>query len=95
MAFEAGDACVFRSFSRQRFERVMALFLFNYLTRAQMTSVMRAARERLAPGGRFVFTVPHACFPNMRTSPSPFFFDTAGESRMVVTGAPAFKDARG
>jgi SAM-dependent methyltransferase len=68
MAFEAGDASVFTAFPRERFERVMAVFLW------------RAARERLAPGGRFVFTVPHPCFPYMRPAAAPFFFDTEGKS---------------
>ncbi len=80
MTFEAGDASTFAVFPRASFDRVMAVFLFNYLTRAQMTAVMRAARERLAPGGRFVFTVPHPCFPYMREAAPPFFFATEGKS---------------
>lgn len=80
MAFEAGDASVFTAFPRQRFDRVMAVFLFNYLTRAQMTAAMRAARERLVAGGHFVFTVPHPCFPYMRAAAAPFFFDTEGKN---------------
>jgi hypothetical protein len=56
----------------------MAVFLFNYLTRAQMTSVMKLARARLSSGGRFIFTVPHPCFPYMRVPAAPFYFDTEG-----------------
>jgi hypothetical protein len=58
----------------------MAVFLFNYLTREEMAAVLRVARERLVPGGTFVFTVPHPCFPYMRAAAAPFFFDTVGRS---------------
>ena len=80
MEFAVGDASTFAAFPRDTFDRVMAVFLFNYLTRAQMTDVMRAARGRLSPGGRFVFTVPHPCFPYMREAAPPFFFATEGKS---------------
>jgi len=80
LAFEAGDASVFSAFPRDSFDRVAAVFLFNYLTREQMTAVMRLARQRLSPGGHFVFTVPHPCFPYMRPAAAPFFFHTEGKS---------------
>lgn len=80
MRFEVADAASFTDFPRERFDRIVAVFLFNYLTRAQMTSVLRAARARLAPGGSFVFTVPHPCFPYMRAPSEPFYFDTEGRS---------------
>jgi len=76
--FEAGDAATLTHFTRDTYERVMAVFLFNYLTRAEMTAVLRTVRARLAPGGRFVFTVPHPCFPYMRAPSPPFFFETEG-----------------
>ena len=44
-----------------------------------MKTVMRTAREHLAPGGRFVFTVPHPCFAYMRAPAAPFYFETNGE----------------
>lgn len=78
MQFDAADASTYTGFPRPAFDRVMAVFLFNYLTRAQMTAVMRTARERLAPGGRFVFTVPHPCLPYMRETAPPFYFETEG-----------------
>jgi SAM-dependent methyltransferase len=77
-AFETGDAAAFAAFPRPSFDRIMAVFLFNYLTRAQMTRVLAVARARLAPGGRLVFTVPHPCFPYMRAPGPPFYFDTGG-----------------
>lgn len=73
--YEAGDASRMETFSRERYDRVMAVFLFNYLTRAQMLAVLRRVRTMLAPGGRFVFTVPHPCLAYMREHAPPFYFD--------------------
>ena len=77
--FEVGDAAAPRTFARY-YDRIMAVFLFNYLTRVQTLAVLKAARNRLAPGGIFVFTVPHPCFPYMRAPAAPFFFRTEGRS---------------
>jgi len=60
--------------------RAMAVFLFNYLTRAEMEGVLRVVRRSVVPGGRFVFTVPHPCFPYMRKVP------TASEIPRELTG---------
>ncbi|MCH2173992.1 class I SAM-dependent methyltransferase [Myxococcota bacterium] len=76
MAFAAGDVSEPISLPRENFDRVVAVFLFNYLSRAQMIQVLGLARAHLAPGGRFVFTVPHPCFPYMRPATAPFMFDT-------------------
>ena len=56
------------------FDRVIAVFLFNYLTSEEMTKVMRRVRGWLKSGGRFVFTVPHPSLPFMRGEDPPFFF---------------------
>jgi SAM-dependent methyltransferase len=76
--FETGNAASFQAFSRDQYDRVMAVFLFNYLTLGEMSAVIKTVKSRLAPGGRFVFTVPHPCFPYMRDKQAPFFFDTQG-----------------
>jgi len=78
LRFAAGDAATFTDLPRRTYERAMAVFLFNYLTRSEMTAVMRTVRGALAPGGRFVFTVPHPCFPYLRQAAEPFYFDTGG-----------------
>jgi SAM-dependent methyltransferase len=67
------------------FDRVMAVFLFNYLTRDEMTAVLRVARDRLVVGGRLVFTVPHPCFPYMRQPAPPFYFETEGQDYFAGT----------
>lgn len=79
MEFAVGDAATGLCTPREQYDRIVAVFLFNYLDRSQMTDVLRHARQRLAPGGRFVFTVPHPCFPYMREPAKPFFFETQGE----------------
>lgn len=53
----------------------LAVFLFNYLTVAQMEGVLGGVRQALRPGGRFVFTVPHPLFPFLCQQQPPFFFD--------------------
>lgn len=87
MTFAAADATQLTAEGPADFDRAMAVFLFNYLTRSEMEHVMRIARMRVVSGGRFVFTVPHPCFPYMRhvlsmtaTERRPFYFDTGGHS---------------
>ena len=58
----------------------MATFLFNYVTVAQMAEIMKRARALLAPGGRFVFSVPHPAFAFLRRNEAPFYFEGEGES---------------
>jgi SAM-dependent methyltransferase len=89
--FEVGDVAAPRILSRY-YDRIMAVFLFNYLTRVQMLAVLKLARDRLAPGGIFVFTVPHPCFPYMRAPAAPFFFRT--EARSYFDGVDATYEGR-
>lgn len=78
--FEAGNAAEVSDYGRASFDRVMAVFLFNYLTRAETGAVMAAVRKVMTPGGVFVFTVPHPCFPYMLAPAAPFFFQTGSQS---------------
>ena len=73
--FVTADLVDFDAYPSAPFDRAVAVFLFNYVTRDQMTQMMRKVREKLAPGGRFVFTVPHPCLPFMRAKAEPFYFD--------------------
>ncbi len=83
MRFETADAAKLAIPQNADNDRAMAVFLFNYLTRAEMEHVMKVVRRSVVPGGRFIFTVPHPCFPYMRRMLSlnfderaPFYFDT-------------------
>lgn len=70
----------------------MAVFLFNYLTLAQMEGVLGRMRTALRPGGRFVFTLPHPLFPFLCRQRPPFYFDPAG--RAYGTSADAVLEGR-
>jgi SAM-dependent methyltransferase len=74
-SFAVGDASEVNDLPREQFDRIMAVFVFNYTSRQQMLSTLRIARAHLAPGGRFIFSVPHPCFPFMREPASPFYFE--------------------
>ena len=78
MAFESGNAANFKDFPRENFDRVMAVFMVSYLSCAEMTTVFRTVRSRLAPGGRFIFTVPHPFLPYIRPLEKPVYFDSKG-----------------
>ena len=78
MHFECGNAAVFDDFPRQAYDRVIAVFMVSYLSCADMTAVFRAVRSRLAPGGRFIFTVPHPFLPYARPLQKPVYFDAGG-----------------
>jgi SAM-dependent methyltransferase len=79
MTFKIGNATNFQDFPREQYDRVIAVFMLSYLSCAEMTAVFRSVRSRLAPGGRFVFTVPHPFLPYCRRPlQKPVYFDSKG-----------------
>jgi len=61
------------------FDLVIAVFLFNYLTSLEMEAVFIKVRSHLAPGGRFIFTIPHPSFPCIdRPEKYPLYFEPSG-----------------
>ena len=62
------------------YDVAVAVFLFNYLTRAECQGILGLVRRHVRPGGRFLFTVPHPSLAWMRPHERPFFFDGAGLS---------------
>lgn len=78
IVFQQGDASALPDLPDDAFDRVVAVFLFNYVETSVMTDVMQRVRACLAPGGRFVFTVPHPSFAFMRSEEPPFFFKREG-----------------
>lgn len=62
-----------------RFDLVLAVFVFSYVTCAEMELAFREVRRVLAENGRFVFAVPHPGLPFMREQRPPFYFDTRGD----------------
>ncbi len=57
---------------------VLGVFVFSYVDSDEMARSFAEARRVLAPGGRFVFAVPHPSLPFFREQVPPFFFDTLG-----------------
>jgi len=88
MTFESGNAANFQDFPREQFDRVIAVFMVSYLSCAEMTAVFRTVRSRLAPGGRFIFTVPHPFLPYIRPLEKPVYFDSRDEATLPVSMSP-------
>jgi cyclopropane fatty-acyl-phospholipid synthase-like methyltransferase len=78
--YTVGNAVSFNQFPQTRFDKAIAVFLFNYLTIEEMTQVMSKVRSLLVAGGTFVFTVPHPCLPFMREESPPFYFEHGEKS---------------
>lgn len=76
--FRAGDAADLRAFADGSFDLVVAVFLFNYLTREETLATMQEVSRVLRPGGRFVFAVPHPSLPFIRRQEPPFYFAPGG-----------------
>ena len=53
----------------------IAVFLFNYLTVAEMQSVMSRVRTALRAEGTFAFTVPHPSLAFLRPTQPPFYIE--------------------
>jgi len=77
--YDVADAATI-DLGQDRFDLILAVFLFNYLNVAQMRQTMVSVRRALRPGGQFVFAVPHPAFAFMRGSDAPFYFDV-GDAR--------------
>lgn len=73
--YHEGDAADLSDFESGRFDLVVAIFLFNYLTIEDMQRTMSEVRRVLTPQGRFIFSVPHPSFAHMRKPAPPFFFE--------------------
>jgi ubiquinone/menaquinone biosynthesis C-methylase UbiE len=73
--YRVGNAVDLPDFEDGSFDRVIAVFLFNYLTVEEMTTVLGQAHRVLRPGGVMVFTVPHPSLPFLRETEPPFYFE--------------------
>lgn len=78
--YQQGDATDLEGIEDGSYDRVLAMFLFNYLnveaTKRCMSEVVRVLR----PGGRFVFAVPHPALPWLKQPVPPFYFDVGQSS---------------
>jgi SAM-dependent methyltransferase len=72
--YHVGTATDLSRFEPGSFDLVVAVFLFNYLSRDETARTMREVARVLRPGGRFLFTVPHPLYPFLRGKEPPFYF---------------------
>jgi SAM-dependent methyltransferase len=77
--YEQGDATDLARLPDGVFDRVLAMFLFNYLNTDETRACMREVLRVLRPGGSFVFAVPHPSLPWLREPEPPFYFEAGGE----------------
>lgn len=73
--YRTGNATHLESLEDQSFDRVIAVFLFNYIKSEEVALVMKEVHRILKPGGRFVFSVPHPMLAFTRRMEAPFYFD--------------------
>ncbi len=73
--YQVGCATNLQQFEDGKFDLVVAVFLFNYLTTTQTKKCMKEVFRVLHPGGRFIFSVPHPSFPYMREPAYSFYFE--------------------
>jgi SAM-dependent methyltransferase len=78
LSFDVGDATALSNLDSGRFDLVLAMFLFNYLTTHAMARCMSEVARVLRRGGRFVFAVPHPAMPFLRAPEPPFYFELPG-----------------
>lgn len=73
--FQQGHARDLEQFADGSFDLVAAVFLFNYLNRAETAATMASVHRVLKPGGRFVLAVPHPSLAFLREETAPFYFE--------------------
>jgi toxoflavin synthase len=78
--YRQGDATDLEDLESEAYDLVVAVFLFNYLTRDAMRICMRDVRRLLRTGGRFVFSVAHPAYPFMRAPGPPCYFDLTSKT---------------
>ena len=72
--YRTGNATDLKCYEDRSFDRVVAVFLFNYLSCEQTQTAMEEVIRVLKPGGCFIFAVPHPNLPFSRLQEPPFFF---------------------
>jgi SAM-dependent methyltransferase len=78
ITYATGDAVDIGHLETGSVDLVVAMFLFNYLGVADTRRCMAEVARVLAPGGKFVFAVPHPMLPFVRAAEPPFYFDVGG-----------------
>ena len=77
--YQVGDATALEGHDSASFDLVVADFLFDCLSVADMELVVDQARRLLRPGGRFVMVATHPALPFLRSADPPLFVE-AGDA---------------
>lgn len=75
--FDCHDVNDFLTNHTEKYDLVIAVFLFNYIDTASMSHVIKNVYDLLNDNGKFIFTVPHPSLPYMKEKGFPFYFDAA------------------
>jgi SAM-dependent methyltransferase len=78
IGYRVADAAELSDFRDEEFDLVVAVFLFNYVDREKMTTIMKEIFRVLRRGGRFIFSVPHPLFAFLHEERPPFYFQRNG-----------------
>jgi 2-polyprenyl-3-methyl-5-hydroxy-6-metoxy-1,4-benzoquinol methylase len=78
LSYEVLDVSVADLGSEQKYDTVLAMFLFNYLDVESTHAVIKKVFDLLKPGGHFVFSVPHPFLAFLKKDKFPFYFETQG-----------------
>ena len=76
--YSVGCVTDFGDVTGSNFDLITAVFVFNYLTIAQMSKSMALIHENLADGGQFIFSLPHPVNPFLSGEDSRFHFKRSG-----------------
>lgn len=72
--YRVSDATELSVFGDGDLDMVVAIFLFNYVHREKMTTIMQEVYRVLREGGRFIFAIPHPLFAFLHEEDPPFYF---------------------
>ena len=59
----------------EKYDVIIAVFLFNYIDTASMSHVIDKTHDLLTENGKFIFTVPHPSLPFIKSNDFPFYFN--------------------
>ena len=78
--YSVGCATEFSETLSPNFDLITAVFVYNYVTIAQMRQSMTHIYNHLAEGGQFIFSLPHPVNPFLAGKDSRFHFQLRVES---------------
>ena len=75
VSYQSIDILNFEVEQKEKYDLVIAMFLFNYLTIEETQATMEKVLQWLKPGGHFVFSVPHPLLAYLKKDKYPFYFE--------------------